>query len=425
MLKTILKKFVSDKSKLLLIYHNIKSYLFAFLYGFPTRNMYVVAVTGTNGKTSTCNLLYQAYKHLGVSVSMLSTVNYSICGDEYDNKHKMSTLPASKLFSLLRKMKKAQTEVLIIEATSHAAVQGRLNGIKFDQLIFTNLGEDHLEYHGGFKAYKNAKILLTKKLKKDSVFIYNSFDDHSMDFVSQIKSESLSFGYDVTDTIRLQSFDLSLKGSSFNIVFKDKEYDLTTQVLGLYNILNIMAVLISLNVYNNNFQKNLDVVSKLKPVPGRLDVLQSKNNTFIFDYAHDTSGLYNLLSFVSEQKSGRLILLFGCVGGGRDKSKRPLMGEVASKFADYIFITNDDPYWEDPEEIISHILAGMHAESLKKVTKIVDREKAIRAAVKFLKPNDVLVLAGKGGEKVIVLGDKKIDFDEKEIVSDLISNHGS
>jgi len=425
MFKTVLKKFVSDESKLLLFYHNLKSYFFATLYGFPTNNMYVVAVTGTNGKTSTCNLLYQAYKHLGVKVSMLSTVNYSICGDEYENKNKMSTLPANKLFALLRKMKKADTEVLIIEATSHAAVQGRLNSIKFDQLVFTNLGQDHLEYHGGFEAYKQAKISLTKKLKKDSVFIYNSFDDHSVDFVSQIKSRSLSFGYENSDNIALNSYDLSLEGSTFNISFNNKKYQLSTQILGLYNILNIMAVLISLDVYNNQFQKNLDVVSNFKPVPGRLDVLKSKNNTFIFDYAHDTSGLYNLLSFVSEQKSGRLILLFGCVGGGRDKSKRPLMGEVASKFADYMFITNDDPYWEDPEEIISHILAGMHSESLKKVEKIVDREKAILAAFDFLKPNDVLVLAGKGGEKVTIIGDKKIDFDEKEIVSNLISNHGS
>ena len=193
MIKAFLKKVFNDQSKFLLLYHNVKSYFYACKSGFPSKGMYVVAVTGTNGKTSTCNLLYQAYKALGVRVSMLSTVNYAICGDEFVNKNKMSTLPARKLFTLLKKMKDAQTQVLIIEATSHAAAQGRLNGIDFDQLIFTNLGKDHLEYHGGFENYKKTKMSLVKKLKAKSSFIFNSFDVHSKDFLSLVKSSSLSF----------------------------------------------------------------------------------------------------------------------------------------------------------------------------------------------------------------------------------------
>jgi len=423
MIKKLLSSILSDRSFVRLFYHNLKSYFYAFKYGFPTKDMYVIAVTGTNGKTSTCNLLYQAYKNLGVKVSMLSTVNYSICGEEFLNKNKMSTLPAVKLFKILKKMQSAGTEVLIIEATSHAAVQGRLNGIEFDQLVFTNLGRDHLEYHGGFDAYKKAKISLTKKLKSNSDFIYNSFDDHALDFTRKLKSNLHSFGYEKNDDLQLTNYQLSLRDTKFTLKFNSKKYLLESKTLGLFNIFNIMAVLISLDIYNKSFESNLDIVSTLKPVLGRLDVVKSENNTFIFDYAHDTSSLQNLLTFVSEQKKGDLVLLFGCVGGGRDKSKRPLMGRVAARFADRIFLTNDDPYLEDPRQIISQIKKGIHKTKLSKITEIIDRKQAIEQAFASLKPNDVLVLAGKGGEKVTVIGDQIIDFDEKQIVIDLIHKH--
>jgi len=420
MLKNLVKKFISNQSFLLRTYHHLRSWFWSLCFGFPTRSMYVIAVTGTNGKTSMCNLLYQAYSKMGLGVSMLSTVNYAVGSVVYDNLNKMSTLPPFKLNKLLYQMRRAKTNILIIEATSHAAVQGRLNGIAFDQLIFTNIGSDHLEYHGSFENYLQAKTSLVRKIKQTGVFIYNAQDRNASEFVKVARVPVVSYGPDATDTVCVSDYTLSLRGSRVTIKIKDQILQIDMNLLGFFNVLNLSAVILSLLQYDSECDVAM-CVQDLKPVSGRLDVLFSDDNVFVFDYAHDPESLERLLSFVAQYKTANLRVLFGCTGGGRDKSKRPKMGAVAEKYADVIYLTNDDPYSEDPVQIIDDIKSGMSDGSC--VQAIVAREKAIEKAMRDMSDGDVLVLAGKGGEKVTVINDQIIPFDEKEIVLDLIQKN--
>ena len=417
MLKSILKNFLNDQSFILRVYHHLRAWFAAIKFGLPTKDMYVIAVTGTNGKTSMCNLLYQSYKDLGVKVSMLSTVNYAICDQLHDNLAKMSTLPPMALNKMLAKMRDAGTQVLILEATSHAAYQGRLNGIDFDQLIFTNMGKDHLEYHGSFEKYLSAKVSLIYKIKKDGCFIYNSDSDYIDAFLSASKVPNFGFGMLDSDLVKVESVQLSLVGSEFDLILNRKKCHLQIALLGHFNVLNAAAVASSIE--KSEFDLNLSTLKQLSPVPGRLDVMVDDKNVYVCDYAHDPQSLETLLQFVSDYKQGSLRLLFGCTGGGRDKSKRPQMGAVASKYADFIYLTNDDPYSEDPQQIIDDIKSGIV--NFTNVTEIIPREEAIKIAYNQMQTGDVLVLAGKGGEKITVINGEVIPLDEKQILSDLIN----
>jgi len=319
-------------------------------------------------------------------------------------------------------MSRAGSQVLIIEATSHAACQGRLNGIKFDQLIFTNLGHDHLEYHGSFEAYKKAKISYLNKLKPKSVFVYNADDSYAQDFVDKapVAVKTQSFGFSLNANACISNLEESLDSTKFDCNLNEAKLSMHIRLLGRYNAINIAAVVLSLKEYGFELAEIQNVIGDLRPVAGRLDVLTKDLKTFIFDYAHDTESLENLLQFVSQHKTGELWVLFGCTGGNRDKVKRPKMGTVAEKYANKIILTNDDPYNEDPVVIIADILAGIQNHG--NVMQIVDRSEAIKYALENMQSNDVLVLAGKGGEKVIAIGEDLICFDEKQIVLDFFND---
>ena len=423
MLKKIIKKFLSDQSFVLLTYHNLVSFYWSMRSGFPTKQMYVIAVTGTNGKTSMSNLLYQAFAESGIKTSMLSTVNYAICGEVFDNLQKMSTLPPKKLNKLLVKMKNAGTQVLVIEATSHASSQGRLNGIKFDQLIVTNIGSDHIEYHGSFERYLQAKLNLVSRLKSSGSLILNSADKYVSNFRKRFAGLVKTYGLNDTDDLYVKSQDLQVTRSVVEFVYGESTFTTNLRLLGAFNVLNVATVVLSLQAYNPDlFDPQL--LEGLMPVAGRLDVVEvdDSQKVVVFDYAHDPQSLENLLSFFAERKVQKLFVLFGCTGGGRDKAKRPFMGQVAAKYADKVFLTNDDPYQEDPQSIINDILSGIAQSDQTKVQIEIDRAKAIELAYQSMSDGDILVCAGKGGEKVTVIGDEIIPFDEKQIFLNLVAN---
>ena len=373
------KKIIVSKSKFKAV-KSTRKYLEKYLkkyYYKQIKDIILIGVTGTNGKTSTSYLIYQALNLAGIKCSYIGTIGFYL---ENDIKKLNNTTPdICDLYEMIIESINCGCKAVVMEVSSHALKLGRVNTLKFDYAILTNITEDHLDFHKTYKDYYKTKMSIFKKLKKK--------------------------GTKISD-IKIENYDINKDYFKYN----NKIYN--TKIKGEYNIKNIIPSIIILDKMNIDSRK---IIPQLCLPPGRMQIINYKNNSIIIDYAHTPDAMEKIISTVKIMNHNRIITIFGC-GGNREKEKRPKMGEIASLLSDYVILTNDNPRDENPKEIIREIKQNMN----NNYKIIYDRKKAIQEGIKMLKENDVLLILGKGHEEYQIIDNKKIFFSDLYTVYDII-----
>ena len=397
----------------------------AEFYDNPSRELIVVGVTGTNGKTSTCYLTRSILAAGGLETAVLGTITQRLAGK--DVPAGMTTPEAHRLQKMLSDAVEEGLNGVVMEASSHALELKRIDGTEFDVAVFTNLTQDHLDFHRDMDGYLAAKTRLFSELMKDnkrSFAIINVDDPAGEHIIRHTDAEVITYAVHSNADVRISDFQSSVEGSTFRTSIRgNKTLEVKLQLLGEYNLYNALAAIgvgISQGLDLDVIKEGLDSVDL---IPGRAErVSCGQDYTVVVDYAHTPDALERVLSATKKLTEGRLITVFGC-GGDRDKGKRPLMGRVATALSDYSIITSDNPRSEDPMEIISQIQDGIDGRwsEGQRYELIPDRRFAIQRAVEVAEKGDMVVIAGKGHEPYQVLKDGRIHFDDREVVCESIS----
>jgi len=382
-------------------------------YDYPSQKLIMTGVTGTNGKTTIVTILYKLFSMAGFKSGLISTIRIMILDKVVNATH--TTPDCIRLNEILREMVDAGCTHCFMEVSSHSLVQHRVSGIKFQAGIFTNLTKDHLDYHKTFKNYIDVKKSFFDDLKKGSFAIINSDDKHHKYLVQNTNAEVSSYGLMNPSDFKAKILESSITGLHLSFNGKDFFSD-KAGMFNAYNLLAVYATAVKLGIDKDNA---LSMLSSSIPVDGRFEIFvnKEKNITGIIDYAHTPDALENVLKTIKKckKKEQRIITVFGC-GGNRYKGKRPTMGKIAATYSDFVFITSDNPRFEEPISIIQDILKGINESSMLKVITITDRELAIRGAFSFSQPNDIILVAGKGHETYQDIKGVKSDFDDRKIV---------
>ncbi len=394
----------------------IYSSICANFFGNPADKLKLIGLTGTNGKTTTTFLIKQILENIGKKVGLIGTVQNMICDEVYPAKY--TTPDPYELQKLFSKMVEAGCEYVVMEVSSQALAQGRVNGLRFKVAAFTNLTQDHLDYHKTWENYFEAKKILFKNC---DIAVTNADDKNGLEIVKGLDFEKIvTYAVDKNDATYVAK----------NVKFKSSgvEYELVGDFIGrcscpipgrfsVYNSLCAASCALALGI---SFDDVLSSISKSKGVKGRIEVVPTgRDFTIIIDYAHSPDGLENIITSLKEIAQGRVVTLFGC-GGDRDKTKRPKMGKIAAELSDFCIVTSDNPRSENPSEIIKDILVGM--KDIKTPYKVVEnRKEAIAYAIKNAQPKDIILLAGKGHETYQILPTGTIHFDEREVVAEILA----
>lgn len=425
----LLRKIIPDRHPIRLLYHKIKGFIAALIYFFPADNMLVIGVTGTNGKTTTVNLITNILNTAGYKVGMASTINFQVNTERWVNASKQTTVSPFHLQKLLRRMVSEGCKYAVLEVTSHALTQQRVFGINFDVAVITNVTPDHVEYHGSFNSYLNEKGKLFKKVSKGSrkfgvskSLILNA-DDKYYSFFNQFTADrKMTYGLKGA-TVYAAEVNKNPEGSHFVLHVPNNAIPVKLKMPGEFNIYNALAAAataLSLQVPLEVVKKGLEDSAS---VAGRFEHVNcGQNYSIIVDYAHAPEALEQLLSLyrILTPAPGRLFSVFGATGGGRDKAKRPKMGKIAHDYADYIILTDDDPYEDDEWEIIEQVAEGIPRKEGQNFWKIPDREEAIRLALTLAKEGDCVVVSGKGCEEIMIVRGKKIPWNDKKVIESLL-----
>jgi len=396
----------------------------------PSKQFMTIGVTGTNGKTSITNWLNQTYTSFGKQTAIIGTIGVGIYPKMQD--YVRTTPDPITLQQLLDDFAKANIDLLAMEVSSHALDQGRVNGITFDSAIFTNLTQDHLDYHHTMEEYYKAKshLFYWQGLKHA---IINLDDPYGKRLVGELRTNQLTSGlniitYGVIPTvvgstarqsdIYASDIKITLDGMQFNLHYKNEVVTAIVKVIGTFNVYNLLTVAACLLISGYKLSQIVEVLTQLTPVCGRMDTIRRSDKPLIvIDYAHTPDALENTLNTLREiQHGGKLYCVFGC-GGNRDAAKRPLMGEIASRIADYIYITSDNPRNEDPDEIIGQIVVGVSKNNYETITH---REDAIKKAINNATANDIILIAGKGHETYQEIKGIKNHFSDFEVAKDVL-----
>ena len=398
-MKELIKKFIPPF--LLNLYHLALAFLGAVLYGFPSKRLKVVGVTGTNGKTTVVSLTTEILEEAGFKAASLSSIKFKIGDKERPNTLKMTMPGRFKLQKFLKEAVDHQCQYAVLEITSEGIKQHRHKFIDFETAVFTNLSPEHIESHGSFEKYKKAKGRLFEATKRIHVI---NIDDKNADYFLRFKAErKYTYGWG--------KGDINTKNTSFKLPLVGK--------FNVYNALAAICVGLSQGINLETCQKALE---KIEGIPGRMEEVVLSPFKVIVDYAVTPDALEQLYQTVKETFSPkRIIAVFGSCGGGRDKWRRPVLGEIAAKYCDKIIITNEDPYDEDPSRILSEIKSGISKSQFpfSNSYEILDRQLAIRKALELANPGDVVVITGKGCEPWIVEArGKKIPWDDRKVVKE-------
>ncbi|PRR78749.1 UDP-N-acetylmuramoyl-L-alanyl-D-glutamate--2,6-diaminopimelate ligase [Clostridium liquoris] len=383
-------------------------------YGNPKDKLKIIGVTGTNGKTTSTFMIKSILEEAGFKVGLLGTIaNY--IGDE--KIHSDRTTPESlEIHKLFKHMVDEAVDYCVMEVSSHSLYLDRVYGINFSQSIFTNLTQDHLDFHKTFENYYQAKLLLFKNSKNS---IINIDDEYGKRVYDDIEGNKLTYSIEEKSNLKAENIKMHSTGVEFSINYEGKEAEINMHIPGRYNIQNALGSAlaclnegISLEVVKRGFEN-------MSGVPGRCEIVTKKYNLgyeIIVDYAHTPDGLENILKTAREFTKGRLISVFGC-GGDRDRTKRPIMGKIGTELSDIAVITSDNPRSEEPLDIIEDIKSGIKNNNY---IVVENRREAIKKAMEIARQYDVIVVAGKGHEDYQILKDKTIHFDEREIIKELI-----
>ena len=384
-------------------------------YGDPSHKLKLVGVTGTNGKTTIATLLYNMFRKFGHKVGLLSTVCNYIDDVEVPADH--TTPDPIELNELLAKMVEAGCEYAFMECSSHAIHQKRIGGLKFAGGLFTNLTRDHLDYHKTFENYRNAKKAFFDGLPTDAFAITNADDKNGMIMVQNTKATVKTYSIRTLADFRARILECHFEGMYLEIDGRE----VGVQFIGKFNVSNLLAVYGAAIMLGKKPEDVLLVLSTLHSVNGRLEPIHSPEGfTAIVDYAHTPDALANVLNAIHEVLDGKGHVITVCgAGGNRDKGKRPLMAQEAVRQSDKVIITSDNPRFEEPQDIINDMLAGLNEQQMRKVISIVDRKEAIRTACMMAQKGDVVLVAGKGHETYQEIKGVKHHFDDKEVLHEI------
>ena len=397
----------------------------AAFYGYPARKLKLAGITGTNGKTTTTFLIQHICEKAGVRCGLIGTVRYQL-GER--------VLPAARttpesldLQKLLAQIVNAGCRAATMEVSSHALAQDRTRGLEWDVAVFTNLTQDHLDFHGTMKNYFESKLKLFSQLdsqqkKRKPIAVINIDDRYGEQILGKIdKSISLiTYGMGARADFRASNYRMEFGGTSYQLDARGKSYLVRIPLIGRFNVANSLAALAAANAMGIGVREAVLSLGKSPQVPGRLEMVPAKRQFQIFvDYAHTPDALLNVLKTLRELEPRRLIVVFGC-GGDRDREKRPLMAQVVDLNADYAIITSDNPRKEDPAAIISYVERGFRSSDYE---KIIDRAEAIARAIALAQPRDIVLIAGKGHETYQEFADHTVPFDDIQVARRALENH--
>ncbi len=399
---------VKDSSKTL-------GHLASNFYGNPSQKLKLIGVTGTNGKTSVSTLLFDVFKNLGYPAALLSTVEIRIGEEVIPATH--TTPDVITINRILAEAVEKGCEFAFMEVSSHGIAQNRIEGLHFKIAGFTNLTHDHLDYHKTFEEYLKTKKRFFDQLEDTAIAITNVDDKNGNVMLQNTKAKKKSYALKTMADYHGKLLEVDFNGMLLN--FNGKEFWTTlTGKFNVYNLLLVFGIAAELGFQQDEI---LQAISQLKRVSGRFETFKSDGGIFfIVDYAHTPDALENILDSINDirTKNERLITVFGC-GGDRDHSKRPEMGNIATKKSTLAIITSDNPRTEDPAQIIKEIETGVEPQNFSKYTSIPDRKEAIKMAIKFAEPKDIVLVAGKGHETYQEINGVKHHFDDKEVINEL------
>lgn len=414
------------------LYHFILAFIGALIYRFPSKKLIIIGVTGTKGKSTTSYLIYKILQAVGFKTGLISTPLIAIGENIEPNISKQTMLGRFTLQRWLKKMADEGCKYAVVETSSEGILQYRHRFINYKIGVFTNLFPEHLERHGGFTNYRRTKIKLFEQIAKNpnGIGIYN-LDDENVEYFL-MPNISSKYGYSLEKESKnevlvsklIRATDIHFYSN--RTIFYIQRQKFETQLLGRFNVYNILAALTTILACGVEYTLIQKILPTISPPPGRFELIPFGDIKIIIDYAHEPKSLEEVYKAVKIFNPNRTICLLGAQGGGRDRWKRGVMGEVAARHCDYIFLTNEDPYDEDPEKILLDIESGIinlkpKEKKFKKYFKIIDRREAIKQAILLAKKGDVVILTGKGGEVwMCVEKDKKIPWKESEIVKEII-----
>tara|TARA_R110001583_G_scaffold50882_2_gene158771 strand:- start:939 stop:2402 length:1464 start_codon:yes stop_codon:yes gene_type:complete len=392
------------------------AYMASNYYESPSENLKLIGVTGTNGKTTVATLLYQLFKKAGFKVGLLSTVKIMV--DDTEHKATHTTPDSLTINKYLREMSNEGVEFCFMEVSSHGIHQFRTAGLHFEGGIFTNLTHDHLDYHNTFAEYRDVKKSFFDNLPESAFALVNVDDKNGLVMLQNTKASKYTYALKTYADYKVQILENEFSG----LLLKINEQEVWTRLIGNFNAYNILAIYGTADLLGLEKHEILKLISSLESVSGRFQYLISDEKiTAIVDYAHTPDALKNVLETINSirTKNEELITVVGC-GGDRDKTKRPTMGNIASTLSTKVIITSDNPRSEVAETIISDIEKGVEPQNAKKVVSIVDRKQAIKTACQLARPNDIILIAGKGHETYQEIKGERFDFDDYKIVKELL-----
>lgn len=384
-------------------------------YNNPSQKLKLVGVTGTNGKTTIATLLYQLFRHSGFAVGLLSTVANYVNEEKFATTH--TTLDPIALNELLDRMVKAGCTYAFMEVSSHAIHQKRTHGLHFVGGVYTNLTQDHLDYHKNMLEYRDVKKSFFDNLPQEAFALVNTDDRNGAIMLQNTKATKKNYSVRGMADFKARVFEKHFDGTDIEINGRG----LTVQFVGLFNVYNLLAVYGAATLLGLQEEEVLRLLTLLKPVAGRFETIHSPTGfTAIVDYAHTPDALSNVLSAIHEvlEKRGHVITVVGC-GGNRDRTKRPLMALEAAQLSDKAIFTSDNPRFEEPDEILRDMMEGLNEEQRRSTLTITDRREAIKTACMLAKPGDVVLVAGKGHEDYQEIKGVKHHFDDKEEIENV------
>jgi len=397
-IKSLIKKILP--SFLISFYHFLLAFFGALIYRFPSKKLKLIGVTGTNGKTTTTEMIVEIFEKTGKKIALLNSIRFKIGEKEEINKLRMTMPGRFFIQRFLKKAVKKGCQFAILEVTSEGIKQHRHRFLDFKVAVFTNLAPEHIEAHGSFEKYREAKGKFFKATKE--IHVINAEDENSDYFLKFPAKRKITYG--------LKKGDINLENTKIKLKLPGE--------FNLYNALAAISVAISQGI-DKDFA--IKVLEEFRGVPGRMEEVISKPFKVIVDYAFTPNALEKVYFTLLNEKiraNSQLICILGACGGGRDKWKRPVLGEIAARYCDKVIVTNEDPYNEDPWQIIEQVASGTKG----KAKKILDRREAIRTALKLAKEGDIVVITGKGCEPSICVKGKKIPWDDREVVKEEFKN---
>lgn len=396
------------------------AFIAANYFGNPSQGLKLVGITGTNGKTTIASLLYQLFQKAGYQVGLLSTVKIMVADQEYKATH--TTPDSITINRFLREMLDRGVTHCFMEVSSHGIHQKRTEALQFEGGVFTNLSHDHLDYHATFAEYRDVKKSFFDFLPKSSFALVNIDDKNGVVMLQNTQARKLTYALKSYANYRAQILESQMSG----LLMKINDNEVWVRLIGTFNAYNLLAIYGTAVELGIDSLEVLRLLSELESVSGRFQyVVSSDKVTAIVDYAHTPDALENVLKTINDirTKNEQLITILGC-GGDRDKTKRPIMANIATNFSDKVIITSDNPRTEDPEIIISEMESGIEPQNFKKAVSITDRKQAIKTACQLAQPNDIILIAGKGHETYQEIKGVRYDFDDMQIVKELLIQLG-